>query len=177
MAAYVLLDRDGTLIRHIPYLIKKEDVVFTQGLFETISVAKEIGYRFGLVTNQSVIGRQIASREQVNSVNEFILDTIREETGATFDFVKMCPHIPTDGCRCRKPKIGMIQDEIRSGDITLGESIMVGDQVSDVVFACNAGIIPILFDGSHYVESCSPKPRYTVGSMMELTALLKDLNS
>lgn len=60
---YLLLDRDGTLIKHVPYLCRIDQVEILPGVIPTLVSAAEMKFRFGIITNQSAIGRGLASRE------------------------------------------------------------------------------------------------------------------
>ncbi len=58
----------------------------------------------------------------------------------TLDAFYFCPHLPTDGCRCRKPNTGMIEQASKDYAIDLENSWMIGDKVIDVETGFNAGI-------------------------------------
>jgi len=124
---YLLLDRDGTLIKHVPYLHRVKEVEILPEVVPVLIRALEMNFRFGIVTNQSVIGRGIASSGDVNRVNEFLCDEFFKLCGISFDFVHYCPHIPEDKCLCRKPNIGMIKIELAIGQISIYESFMIGN--------------------------------------------------
>jgi D-glycero-D-manno-heptose 1,7-bisphosphate phosphatase len=52
-------------------------------------------------------------------------------------FVLLCPHLPQEGCSCRKPnpELGYLAE--RSFDVLLPKSYVVGDQESDLKFGKN----------------------------------------
>jgi imidazoleglycerol-phosphate dehydratase/histidinol-phosphatase len=52
--------------------------------------------------------------------------------------------LPADGCECRKPRIGLVQDFIRDAAVDLGGSAMVGDRETDLEFARNLGLRGLL---------------------------------
>ncbi|MBV9241645.1 MAG: HAD-IIIA family hydrolase, partial [Acidobacteria bacterium] len=51
-----------------------------------------------------------------------------------------CPHLPCDGCECRKPALKMIQDAELDLDIDLENSWMVGDKQIDIETGHAAGM-------------------------------------
>jgi len=94
---------------------------------------KELGFSFGIVTNQSVIGRGIGTRKQVESVNTRLCELL-EAHGLSFTFILVCPHSPSDLCGCRKPAIGLGLTAIEKYDLDPEMSFMIGDKISDVIF-------------------------------------------
>ena len=73
---YVIFDRDGTLIEHIHHLVDPNLVAFKNGMVEALTKLKEHGFKFGIISNQSVIGRGLASLETVNEINKKITDNL-----------------------------------------------------------------------------------------------------
>jgi histidinol-phosphate phosphatase family protein len=150
---YLLLDRDGTLIKHVPYLCRIDQVEILPGVIPTLVSAAEMKFRFGIITNQSAIGRGLASREDVNLVNEFIAHELLRLCGVRFDFIYYCPHIPEDKCACRKPETGLIASDLSMGRISISESFMIGDQETDVLFGKNIGVRTILITKRRDLET------------------------
>ena len=54
--------------------------------------------------------------------------------------VLYCPHVREDNCPCMKPKSGMFRKARELFNIDMNNSIMVGDQTSDVLASINTGI-------------------------------------
>ena len=138
----IMLDRDGTLIKHVPYLNQVEQVEFMDGVFEALTELIKKKYKLAIVTNQSAIGRGLATLEQVNKVNKFILEEFLARD-IPIESIKMCPHAPEENCQCRKPKpyLGkLLVNEIKPD---LNRTFMVGDKLIDMEFAINLRIRPI----------------------------------
>ena len=136
---YVILDRDGTLIKHVPYLTKIEDIEFLPGVFEGLSRLKNMGYNFGIVTNQSLIGRNFAEKIDVDRINSYILYCMKSHE-INIDFVYICPHVPSQKCACRKPNIELGLKAIENFSINTALSYMIGDAMSDIQFGLNLGL-------------------------------------
>ena len=141
-APFVIFDRDGTLIDSVHHLVDPNKVKLKSGLLDCMVELKSVGFRFGMITNQSVISRGMASMQDVEKVNRKITDAL-EPFGITFDFIFICPHLPTHGCSCRKPNIDFGVRAVREYGLLPELSYMVGDQVSDLEFAKNMGLIAI----------------------------------
>lgn len=149
---YVFFDRDGTIIEKIHHLRYISEVRLVDKLTETLKTFMELGFSFALVTNQSVIGRRISTSEEVEEINEFILKSL-VSNGIHFDYILVCPHLPTDNCSCRKPKTGLIDSLIGKDDIDFMKSFMVGDQESDVLFGKALGMKTILISSRQCLSS------------------------
>ena len=94
------------------------------------------------MTNQSAIGRGLATMEQVNKVNKFILEEFLARD-IPIESIKMCPHTPEENCQCRKPKPYLGKLLINELKPDLNRTFMVGDKLIDMEFAINLGIRPI----------------------------------
>ncbi|MCJ7453443.1 MAG: imidazoleglycerol-phosphate dehydratase HisB, partial [Steroidobacteraceae bacterium] len=59
------------------------------------------------------------------------------------------PHLPADGCDCRKPKTALVDDYVARSPIDPARSYVVGDRETDITLARNLGLaaIRILRDG------------------------------
>jgi len=170
---YFIFDRDGTLIDHVPHLSKVAEVRLKRGVLETLPILQKRGFRFGIVTNQSVIARKIASVDLVEEINTKIVDTISQSSGVKFDFIRVCPHLPEDECNCRKPKPGLLYDVIPKFEIACEKSYMVGDSESDVLFGKNLGFKTILINENPTYKCCTVADRVIIN----FSDILKGLES
>ena len=130
----VLFDRDGTLIEDVPYNGDPEKVRPVDGAAEALKTLRDNGIRVGVVTNQSAVGRGLVTREQVDAVNARV-----EELLGPFDTWQVCPHEPSVGCSCRKPRPGMVLAAAERLGVRPFELAVVGDIGSDVAAATAAG--------------------------------------
>ena len=142
----VILDRDGTVIEHIPYLTDPDKVEIVAGGAEALASLKENGYLLVVVSNQSLVGRGYGTVEDIEAVNARMLELF-DACGVILDAVKYCPHRPEDNCPNRKPNPGMLLDAAKGLDIDIAQSVMVGDNMTDVQAGQNAGCpLNILID-------------------------------
>jgi histidinol-phosphate phosphatase family protein len=144
---FVIFDRDGTLIEHVPYLADPKKIRFKPDLVTGLVALRNAGFLFGMVTNQSVVGRGIATLKQVNEINSIITDFLAMN-GLIFEFVLVCPHAPNDGCDCRKPNIGLGIKAVKDFGLFPEASYMIGDQESDMVFGKELGCRVIQVKGN-----------------------------
>lgn len=127
----VFLDRDGTIIKDVGHLTRKEDVELLPGAVEIIKRINELDILALMVTNQSVIGNGLLTREQLIEINNHMQEMLHKE-GAEIDGAFWCPHKPEDNCFCRKPKPGMLYTAAVKFQLDLRRCIVVGDALADI---------------------------------------------
>jgi D,D-heptose 1,7-bisphosphate phosphatase len=147
--AAVFLDRDGTLIEHVPYLSDPARVRLLPGSAEALVRLRRAGFACVLVTNQSAIGRGMLSKDRLAAIHTE-LNRQLAECGAVLDGIYYCPDAPAGEDRTvverpdRKPGPGMLLRAATELKLDLGASWMVGDLISDVLAGLNAGCRSIL---------------------------------
>lgn len=124
----IFLDRDGTLIEEVNFLSRVEDLRLFPFTSDAVNQLKDSGYLVIVVTNQSGIGRGIYTEDDMHAIHA----QIQVELENAIDAFYFCPHLPDDGCECRKPGLGMIESALTDFDIDLEKSWMVGDKKIDV---------------------------------------------
>lgn len=150
MRKAVFLDRDGTLVVHIPFLSSPEQLRLLPNAVEGLRLFKKSGYAIIIVTNQSGIARGYFNEAQLTLVHNKLL-TMLEGEGVHIDDIYYCPHHREGvieeyrrGCDCRKPNPQMLLDAAKFHRIDLTKSIMIGDSASDVQAGKNAGCTSVL---------------------------------
>lgn len=139
----VFLDRDGVLTREKSYVIDIEGMEIFPYAAGCIRKIHQKGYLAVVVTNQSGIARGMITEDALREMNAHLID----RTGV--DAVYFCPHHPDDGCRCRKPRTGLIEQACRDLAIDLSRSLMVGDRASDILAGQNAGMRTVLLESGY----------------------------
>ncbi|MDR5692142.1 D-glycero-alpha-D-manno-heptose-1,7-bisphosphate 7-phosphatase [Agromyces indicus] len=135
----VLFDRDGTLIRDVPYNGDPSLVEPMPTAAEALAELRARGIRIGVVTNQSGIARGLLSSEEVDAVNARV-----DRLLGPFDVWRVCPHGVDDGCTCRKPAPGMLRAACEALAISPEEAVMIGDIGADMAAATAAGMRGVL---------------------------------
>ncbi|MGE4586142.1 MAG: HAD-IIIA family hydrolase [Mangrovibacterium sp.] len=145
----IFLDRDGIITKEVNLLHRQEQLELIEGVSEAIKYINHKGYLAIVVTNQSIIARNLCSFEELEAIHAK-LETLLGAEGAYLNAIYYCPHHPDGGypeerkeykikCNCRKPAPGMLRQAALDWNINLKESIMVGDRESDVLAGENAG--------------------------------------
>ncbi|HEB02748.1 MAG TPA: lipopolysaccharide heptosyltransferase II [Nitrospirae bacterium] len=133
----VFFDRDGTLCEDAHYLNSMDKLK----VFDDINSLKLLIHKqFKLIgiSNQSGIARGIVDEGFVENLHAMFMDRYG------FDDFLHCPHLPEEGCSCRKPEPGMVQQARSRHAIDLRKSFIVGDKDSDMLLAKAVGACGIL---------------------------------
>lgn len=146
----VFLDRDGTVIVEVGYLSKPEQVQLVEGAPEALMKLRQAGFRLVVVSNQSGVARGYFTIEDVEAANSKMAELLMPH-GIVFDAIYYCPHL--DNCGCRKPDRGMVDRAVRELGVDPKKSFVVGDHLSDVGLALNAGSRGILVLTGHGADS------------------------
>jgi D-glycero-D-manno-heptose 1,7-bisphosphate phosphatase len=143
----VFLDRDGTIVEDRGYIKDPSEIIFYPESFPALNMLQEHFLLF-IITNQSGISKGLTSETEVQKVNNYIIETLKQEGIAIYDTFS-CPHNTEDNCTCKKPKPYFINKAAESYNLNLAESFIVGDHPSDVLCGVNAGVRPIYLLTGH----------------------------
>jgi len=139
----VFLDRDGTLNYDPGYLKVAADLKLLAGVGPALARLKEAGAKLVVVTNQSGVGRGIVTLKDLEAIHAR-LQGLLEQEDAALDAIYFCPHHPDDGCRCRKPNVGMVERAVSELQLDLRRSYLIGDHARDIQLANRVGAKAIL---------------------------------
>jgi len=86
------------------------------------------------------------------------------------DAYYFCPHGPNDGCRCRKPAVGMIEDALKDHAIDIANSWMIGDKKIDIETGFNGGMSTALVMtgyGERHIRELERMPDIVADNVLE----------
>ncbi len=127
----VFLDRDGVICRERDdYVRSIEEFEFLPGTLDAIKILTDLELPIVIVTNQSLVGRGIISDAELRKIHRHMVSVISGH-GGEITGVLYCPHRPTDGCSCRKPKPGLFNEAARRFGIVVRGSWFIGDKLTD----------------------------------------------
>lgn len=140
----LFLDRDGVVNLDTGYTHKVSELVLVDGITHLIKFFEVLSYKILVVSNQSGIGRGYYGFDEWNEFNRAISKRLAN-FDCKIDKFYCCPHFSKAkskeySCCCRKPKPGMFFTAKSEFNINLSASLMVGDKVSDIYAADNAGL-------------------------------------
>ena len=188
----VFLDRDGVIIEDVNLLTLRNQVRICKETPEAINNLYASGYLLFVVTNQTVVGRGLATEQDVEKLNSFIEEMLLEKSGCRIERFYYCPHHPKATlpqyrikCECRKPRPGMLLRAAKEYNLDLSKSFMIGDRISDIIAGHKAGCTTILVEtGMHQAQpivsddmDLSVKPDFVCADLYEASRIILEERS
>ncbi len=140
----VILDRDGVINADSDQYIKSPaEWHALPGSLDALADLSRAGAELVVVSNQSGIGRGLFDADALDAIHAKMEREVTAAGGRLMG-IYYCPHLPEDGCNCRKPRAGLL--ERAAAD--LGRSLVgvpfIGDKLTDVEAARAVGARPML---------------------------------
>ncbi len=142
MQKVLFIDQDGTLI-HEPrpdyQLDNWNKLQFMSGVFTWLpKIAKELGYKLVLITNQDGLGTDVFPEEPFLSIHKHVLQTLKNE-GVEFEEICIDRSFPHENAPTRKPGTAMLTKYLNNEEYDLAGSYVIGDRLTDLQLARNLG--------------------------------------
>ena len=138
----VLLDRDGTINVKAPkgeYVVDERDFVWKKGVREVLTRSDLKNKEFYILTNQPAVGRNLATKEQVDILHTKLYENFLE-SHLNLKGIVTCYHGWYDGCICRKPGIGLFLELQETFDLNWKNTVYIGDDERDYKAAHALGL-------------------------------------
>lgn len=146
---YVFLDRDGVINRKAAegqYIGDWSEFEILPGVESAIAALNHSGRHIIVLTNQRGIALGLYSCADVDALHARLQQHLAER-GARIEAFYYCPH-DKDQCDCRKPRTGLFQQAFRDyPNASPGNSLVIGDSISDIEAARNLKIPAIFIQG------------------------------
>ncbi len=173
----LFLDRDGVINKMKGLLSHPDEFDLLPGVIDAILTINASDFLAIVVTNQSVIARNLCSLDTLKSIHNK-METLLGHHGAKLDAIFFCPHHPDSGypeenpaykidCNCRKPKTGMIQQAISEFNIDIANSYMIGDSERDILAGHHSGLKTIGVLTGEGCKNCSITPNHMANSLLD----------
>ena len=140
----VVLDRDGVVnFDSDQYIKSPAEWRPIPGSIEAIARLNQNGWRVAVATNQSGIARGLFDMATLNAINDKMMELVFRQ-GGRIDALFFCPHAADEGCNCRKPRTGMLEEIAARFHTEMKGVPVVGDSLKDLQAAESVGAQPIL---------------------------------
>ena len=177
----VFLDRDGTLNIDPGYIGDPANLKLIPGTGEALYKLKSNDFKLLVISNQSGIARGLITEENVRKVNQQ-LNRLLSVSNVVIDKFYYCPAHPEfsteEECKCRKPSVKMVMEAAEEFDVDLNKSYFVGDSISDVECAFNAGLKSILVltgqgrDSLYILQNQNKLPSFVAENIMDACSFI-----
>lgn len=168
----VFLDRDGVINESPPegsWVFTWEEFRFLPDALAALRRLREEGFTVAVVTNQSCVGRGLATREAIDDINARMVRLV-EAAGGHIAGVYVCPHPRVADCACRKPKPGLIDQAARELGLRPERAFLVGDAERDIEAGLARGCTTILVAPAGRPEGT--KAHHVVAGLSEAVELI-----
>ena len=177
---FILLDRDGVLNRWVPndYVMSPNDLHLLPGAADAVRDLNAAGYGVIVISNQQCVGKGLLSLQQLAEISEDLRAKIREASGGQILDFFYCPHLKEEGCSCRKPLPGLIDQARSKYGFDLSSTILVGDSFTDLAAAhaadCRSVLVLSGLAREPYLAGDRPaiEPEFVAADLAEATAHL-----
>jgi D-glycero-D-manno-heptose 1,7-bisphosphate phosphatase len=140
----VVLDRDGTInFDSEDYVRSVAEWRPIPGSIEAMARLSRAGWTVTVATNQSGLARGYFDRATLEAMHQEMRARVAA-AGGRVDHVAICPHGPDDGCDCRKPKPGLLDEILKKYGVAPRDAVVIGDSAKDLEMAQARGARPIL---------------------------------
>lgn len=140
----IILDRDGVINHDSDAYIKTvEEWQPIDGAIEAIARLNKAGWTIAVATNQSGLARGYYEEATLHAMHDR-LRTLLAKQNAELGLIAYCPHGPEDGCSCRKPAVGLLEQISAHYQQPLHGVWFVGDSLRDLQAAAKVQAIPVL---------------------------------
>lgn len=174
---FVILDRDGTLIEERNYLADPDQVELLPGVGGALRKLSCLGLGLIVITNQSGISRGYFSSFQLEQIHYRLSQLLTLEK-VKLDGIYYCPHLPEDGCVCRKPNVGLLEKASLKHNFDPQKSFVIGDKECDIQLGQNVGATTFLVQtgyGQKTINEETVCPNYVVADLLEATTVITRL--
>jgi D-glycero-D-manno-heptose 1,7-bisphosphate phosphatase len=161
----LFLDRDGVINIDYGHVYRKEEFHFIEGIFDLLRIAIKEGYLIFIITNQAGIGKGLYTLNDFHKLNNWMLSRFLEEKilikkvyFSPYHPKSIIPEFKIDNHPLRKPNPGMIHLAIDEYNLTLNNSVLIGDKITDLQSGISAGVdTNLLFNPSEILNSNDQK--------------------
>ena len=151
---FLFLDRDGVLNKHLlgDYVRTWSMWEWLPGVLDTMPRLAARYKRIFLISNQQGVGKGLMSEEDLEHIHRHMMADI-QAAGGRIDRIYTCTELEAAHSPNRKPEIGMaLQAKQDFPEVDFHRSVMVGDNITDMVFAQKAKMRAV------YVTKNNPVP-------------------
>ena len=170
----LFLDRDGVINeeKHLDYIHHWDEFIFYPNAAKAIASLRPYFKYIIVVTNQRGIGKGLTKAENLNIIHQNMCEAIIRE-GGSINKVYYCPDLDNESPN-RKPNPGMaLQAKLDFPEIDFTQSVMIGNNISDMKFGRNIGAFTVFLTTTHPdILDAESTIDYKTDSLFSLTEMI-----
>ena len=137
----IFFDRDGVLIDDVHYISNPLDVKILSGVRDLLRISNKAGWLNIVLTNQSGISKGILDWDDYEKITHQMLNLLGDECYIDAIYANSTPSSEVFLKNSwRKPSPNMIFEAVKDFNINLNNSFLIGDRLTDLLSAKNAGL-------------------------------------
>ena len=146
----IFIDRDGVInVDPIGDYIKSwKNFRFEAGTLDALKKITNLGYEIIIISNQAGIGDKVYPEHELWNIHKNMLAVFKEENIRVSAGI-YCLHGKEEGCKCRKPEIGLFEEVSKRISFPRAKTFFIGDKVSDVKAGKRFGLKTIMVMTGH----------------------------
>ena len=132
MEKVIFIDRDGVInVDLMGYVEKPADFRFEEGAVSALKKLSDAGYKIIVISNQAGVGDGVFTSDACWDVHKHMLAELVKEEVPIFS-AHYCLHGKTEGCKCRKPEIGLFKEAEKRIEFDKKKTFFIGDKSTDI---------------------------------------------
>lgn len=174
----IFIDRDGVInVDPIGDYIKSwADFRFEEGALETLKALTDRNYGIILISNQAGIGDGIYPKSALDEIHTNMLAEFAKH-GIRIRSSHFCLHGKNEGCKCRKPELGLFREAVKGLNYDPKTTFFIGDKATDVQAGKRFGLRTIMLRTGHGKNdeaklTGAEKPDYIFNRFIEVLEVL-----
>ncbi len=178
MDKVIFIDRDGVINIDLigDYIKTWDEFHFELGAEEALKRLNDAGYKIIIISNQAGIGDGIFKEEALWDLHQKMIEALNKQDIVIHDTF-YCLHGKQEGCKCRKPEVGLFEKALTSADFDREKTFFIGDKATDIEAGLRFGLKTIFVltgHGPYDKEKLTDtiKPNLMAENLLEATQLL-----
>lgn len=129
----IFIDRDGVINVDLigDYIKTRAEFRFEPTAVEALKLLSERGYQIIVISNQAGVGDGIFSEQALKDIHTYMVESLEKE-GVKIRAAYYCLHGKEEGCKCRKPELGLFEEAVRGLALEKHKTYFIGDKKTDI---------------------------------------------
>lgn len=129
----IFVDRDGVINVDLigDYIKSWNEFRFEAEAEEALRLLSDHGYEVIIISNQAGVGDGIFPESALKDVHSKMISTL-EKQGIKIRSAYYCLHGKDEGCRCRKPELGLFEAAAKTIPFLKNKTYFIGDKKTDI---------------------------------------------